>query len=107
MSSVASEIKNVTAITKANVYYEGKVISYSLIKEDGSKLTLGTLFPGSFNFNTGAPEKMEIVEGACKVKLAGEQEWQTYQAGEAFEVPGNSSFDISVDAIANYICTFM
>ena len=36
--SVPTEFKNVTAIAKANVYFDGKVVSHSILFPDGSVL---------------------------------------------------------------------
>jgi uncharacterized protein YaiE (UPF0345 family) len=50
---------------------------------------------------------MEIVAGACKVKLDGSETWQSYAAGTLFRVPGKSGFTITVEAdIVEYICSF-
>ena len=38
-----SNFKNATITKKANVYFDGKVISYTLSFEDGSKKTLGVM----------------------------------------------------------------
>src|SRR5690606_10217852 len=98
---------NVTAVCKANVYFDGGVVSHSIVFPDGMKKTLGLIRPGSYNFNTDAPEIMAITAGACRVKLQGESAWKTYGEGTAFSVPGKSSFDIVVDSgIAQYICSF-
>jgi len=95
-------------VCKANVYFDGKVVSHTVHFKDGSKKTLGLIYPGSFNFKTGAPENMEIIAGVCKAKLAGESGWKSYAAGSAFQVPGNSSFDIAVESgVAEYICSFL
>ncbi len=102
-----SEFKNVSVPAKANVYFDGKVLSHTLLFADGSKKTLGLIFPGEFRFNTEAPEGMEMIAGDCRVKMAGEEGWTRYQAGQSFRVPGHSHFDIGVDAgIAEYICSF-
>lgn len=97
------------AVTKqANVYFDGKCVSHSITLADGSKKSLGVILPSTLSFNTGAPEIMETVAGACRVKLAGETEWQTYAAGESFKVPGNSSFDIEVSGEPyHYVCHFV
>ncbi|MDO3378930.1 pyrimidine/purine nucleoside phosphorylase [Geoalkalibacter halelectricus] len=97
---------NVTC--KANVYFDGKVVSHSLVLADGSRKTLGLIFPGEFKFNTAAAERMEIIAGHCRVRLAGQGDWRDYPAGSSFEVSGNSSFEIAVDeGIAEYICSFL
>src|SRR4051812_26844094 len=95
----------ITAIAKANVYFDGKVVSHTLVFPDESRRTLGLIYPGAFHFGTGAAERMEIIAGACRVKLDGSSEWNTYAADQAFEVPANSGFDIEVaEGICEYIC---
>jgi len=108
MSSIASEFRGVTAVAKANVYFDGKVVSHSLLFPDGSKKTLGLIYPGKFHFGTEKPERMEIVAGACWVKLDGQSAVNSYPAGQAFEVPGKSGFDIEVKSgLCEYICSFL
>jgi hypothetical protein len=103
-----SEFPGVTAIAKANVYFDGKVVSHSILFPDGSKKTLGLIYPGTYKFDTGLPERMEIVAGSCRVKLAGGGAFQPYGAGTQFDVPGKSSFEIAVDSgIAEYVCSFL
>ncbi len=92
--------------TKANVYFDGKCVSHTVELADGSKKSVGVILPASLNFGTGAPEVMELVDGACRVKLAGSSEWQSYSGGQSFNVPGNSSFDIEVTQTLHYICHF-
>ncbi|MDP2785773.1 MAG: pyrimidine/purine nucleoside phosphorylase [Sulfurimicrobium sp.] len=101
-----SQFDNVTVVKKANVYFDGKCVSHTVQFPDGSKKTVGVIFPSSLVFNTGAPEIMEINGGVCKVRLKGESEWKTYQAGEKFSVPGNSSFDIETVELLDYVCHF-
>src|SRR5438093_10218748 len=108
MSNVPTEFHNVTAIAKANVYFAGKVVSHSIIFPDGNKKTLGLIYPGKFHFGTDKAERMEIVAGECSVKLDGQSSTQIFRAGEAFEVPTKSGFDIEVcDGLCEYICTFL
>jgi uncharacterized protein YaiE (UPF0345 family) len=49
---------------------------------------------------------MEINTGTCRVRLAGEMEWKTYGAGESFQIPGDSRFDIEVTEMLDYVCHF-
>lgn len=108
MTSIPSEFTGVTAFTKANIYYDGKVLSHAIVFPDGSRKTLGIVFPGTYTFGTGQPERMELVAGQCEVKLAGEQESRSYHIGDVFEIPGNSSFEIEVaEGICEYICSFL
>jgi purine/pyrimidine-nucleoside phosphorylase len=102
------EFKGVTAVAKANVYFEGKVVSHTILSPEGERKTLGLIYPGSFHFGTDAAERMEIVAGSCQVKLDGGSTWSTHQAGEQFEVPAKSGFDIEVaGGICEYVCSFL
>ena len=102
------EFSPVTAVAKANVYFDGKVISHSIVLADGSRKTLGLIFSGSYHFGTDAPELMEITDGTVEVTLDGATSPARYSAGESFEVPGKSGFTIAVsEGIAQYVCSFL
>jgi purine/pyrimidine-nucleoside phosphorylase len=106
-SSAPVSFANVEVLAKANVYFEGKVVSHTVVFADGSKKTLGLIYPGSFHFGTQAAERMEIIAGACRARLDGQTEWKAYSAGSDFRVPGSSGFTIAVESgIAEYICSF-
>jgi uncharacterized protein YaiE (UPF0345 family) len=106
--SIPQQFDQVSVVCKANVYFDGKVISHSVLFTDGSKKTLGLIYPGSFFFGTGAAEIMEVVAGSCSVRLKGESEWKTFVAGTHFKIPAQSGFDITVDnGICEYICSFV
>ena len=102
------EFLNVTAVTKANVYFEGKVVSHSILFQDGSKKTLGLIYPGEYHFGTEKAERMEIVVGHCSVKLDGASDRVNYAAGQHFDVPAKSGFDIAISSgICEYVCSFI
>ncbi len=103
-----AQFPNVTAVAKANVYFDGKVVSHTILLANAEKKTLGLIYPGKFHFGTDKAERMEIVAGACAVKLDGSADVQTYAAGASFEVPAKSGFDIEVaDGICEYVCSFL
>ena len=103
-----TEFRGVTAIAKANIYFDGKVVSHTLVFPDGSRKTLGLIYPGAFHFGTDAAERMEIIAGACSVKQDGTTAWNTFKAGQMFEVPAKSGFDIKVDSgVCEYVCSFL
>lgn len=108
MSTVPEEFVGVTAVTKANIYFDGRVVSHAIIFPDGSKKTLGLIYPGEYHFNTQAAEEMKIVAGNCKVLLDGAGASQGFAPGDAFDVPGQSGFTITVEhGICEYICSFL
>ncbi len=107
-ATIAERFSNVTVLTKANVYFDGKVVSHTLLFPDESKKTLGLIYVGKFHFGTKAAERMEIVSGNCIVKFDGSAQLHSFQQGEAFEVPADSGFDIEVtQGICEYICSFL
>ena len=101
-----AQFDNVSVKKKANVYFDGKCVSHTVLLPNGTRSTIGVIFPSSLTFNTQAPELMEINLGSCKVRLKNEETWKTYGAGEKFTVPGNSSFDIQVTEMLDYVCHF-
>jgi uncharacterized protein YaiE (UPF0345 family) len=108
MSTIPSEFSNVTALSKANVYFEGKVVSHTLRFPDQSKKTLGLIYPGKYHFGTDKAERMEIVAGDCSVKLDGQPGVKSHGQGAVFEIPAKSGFDIEVSAgLCEYICSFL
>jgi len=102
-----SQFENVTLVKEANIYYDGKVTSRTVYLPCGSRKTLGIMLPGEYEFNTGAKEHMEILSGEVDILLAGESEWKTYKGGEAFDVPGNSSFKLNVKSVLDYCCSYI
>lgn len=100
------QFDNVSVIKKANVYFDGKCVSHNVVFADGTKKSVGVILPAKLVFNTGAPEIMELLDGECKVTLAGAGEAKTYKGGESFNVPGNSSFEIEVISTVHYVCHF-
>jgi purine/pyrimidine-nucleoside phosphorylase len=102
------EFVGVTVQTKANVYFDGGVVSHTVHFADGSKKTLGLIRPGTYHFGTSAPERMEIVAGTCAVTLDGRAVDESYAAGTHFEVAGQSGFTITVQSgLCEYICSFL
>ncbi len=110
MSSLPVQFTGVTVVTKANIYFDGNVVSHTVLFADGTKKTLGLIRPGSYHFNTAAAERMEIVAGACSAKLDGVPTTQDYAAGTHFDVPANSGFTITVGpkaGLCEYVCSFL
>ena len=104
---MSTQFDQVSVVKKANIYFDGKCVSHTVVFPDGSKKTIGVIFPSSLVFNTGAPELMELNVGECRIRLQGESEWKTYSAGEQFNVPGNSKFEIETVETLDYVCHFL
>ena len=101
-----SQFDNVSVVKKANIYFDGTCVSHTVLLPDGSRKSIGVIFPSLLEFNTGAPEVMEILAGVCKVKLPGDAEGKTYRAGESFSVAAGSCFEIETVETLEYVCHF-
>jgi purine/pyrimidine-nucleoside phosphorylase len=101
-----TEFKNVTVVKKANVYFDGKVTSRTVLFADGSKKTLGVMLPGEYEFGTADKEVMEILAGNLEVLLPGAKQWRTFKVGDVFDVPARSKFSLKVKDVTDYCCSY-
>lgn len=101
------QFQNVAVIKKANVYFEGKVTSRTVLFADGTRKTLGIMLPGEYEFGTEAAELMEMLGGEMDVLLPGQELWRTFKAGESFEVPANSRFKLKIPTVVDYCCSYL
>ena len=84
------------------------MVSHTLRFEDGSKKTLGLIYPGEYHFGTATAEYMEIIAGTCDVVIDGTGVSIKFAVGTGFEVAANSGFTITVgEGICEYICSFL
>ena len=90
---------------KVYEYFDGNIKSIGF-NTDTLPATVGVMIPGEYVFNTADKEKMTVVSGALTIKLAGENEFTTYNAGESFDVDANSAFDVKVTTETAYLCLY-
>jgi purine/pyrimidine-nucleoside phosphorylase len=100
------QFENVTIIKRANIYFDGKVTSRIAVFPNGTQKTLGIMLPGEYKFNTDAREIMEVLGGEITVRLPGSDAWQTFRVGESFTVPAKSSFELKIENVADYCCSY-
>ncbi|MGB6327699.1 MAG: pyrimidine/purine nucleoside phosphorylase [Halarcobacter sp.] len=100
--------KRVDLIKKANIYFDGKITSRNYTNGEGVIKSLGVMLPGDYSFDTKAAENIEIISGKVEVLFGGmDSNWETFKDGESFDIPANSSFEIKVDEITDYCCTYL
>ncbi|WP_461519873.1 pyrimidine/purine nucleoside phosphorylase [Porticoccus sp.] len=90
---------------KVNKYFDGTVVSIGFQTET-LPATVGVMAPGEYEFGTSKKEVMTVVSGALTVKLPGRDDWQTFNAGDNFEVPANATFQLKVAVDTAYLCTY-
>lgn len=102
-----TEFKDVTVVKKANVYFDGKVTSRTLLFPDNTKKTLGIMLPGEYEFSTADKEIMEILSGDLEILLPKAKGWRPIRGGETFEVPARSTFNLKVKGLTDYCCSYI
>lgn len=99
-------IDNASIVKKANIYYDGKVTSRTVNLADGNTQSLGIMLPGEYTFGTNEAEIMEMLSGELDIKLPGE-DWKTLNTPVSFNVPSNSSFDLKINTVTDYCCSYI
>lgn len=102
-----AQFNHVSVLKEANVHFDGKCVSHTVLFEDGKKKMLGVILPtgeDELKFATHTSERMEIISGECEVRIAGEDDFKSYRSGQSFLVKGKSSFAIKTTGIVNYVC---
>ena len=102
-----AQFENVTIIKHANIYFDGKVTSRTLLFPTGERKTLGIMMPGEYEFSTGEREVMEILAGKLDVLLPGHSAWLPIAAGQSFDVPANETFQLRVYEVTDYCCSYL
>ena len=57
--TATTQFDQVSVIKRANVYFDGKCVSHTVLFADGTRKTLGVILPGTLNFGTDAPELID------------------------------------------------
>lgn len=101
-----TQFNHVSVEKKANIYFEGRCMSHTVLFADGKKKMLGVILPGDeeLKFATHTSEKIEIISGECYVQLPSNNNFQNYRAGQSFFVKGNSHFTLKCSEVVNYVC---
>jgi len=103
---MSSHFDHVSIAKQANIYSDGKCISYNLTFPDHTKKTVGVILPAMLSFGTDAAETMEIVTGKCKVRIGETGDWTMYEGGQRFHVPAAASFELEALEPVHYVCHF-
>lgn len=94
------------AATSHNSYFDGGVQSLGF-EPDGPRASVGVIQPGTYVFDTAAPERVTVVAGALDVRLSAEGNWSSHPNGTVFEVSGDSSFEVRAESPSAYLCEYL
>lgn len=101
-----SKFENVSVVKEANIYHDGRVTSRTVEFSDGTIKSLGIMLEGTYTFNTADREVMEMISGSFEVRLPGSDKFVSMQTPCSFEVEANSAFDIKVQSVTDYCCSY-
>ena len=90
---------------KHNKYFNGNVQSLGLEGHE-KPVTVGVMAKGEYEFGTAEPELMHVVYGELNVKFSASDNWQTFEKGSEFMVPGDSKFQLRVPVDTAYLCFY-
>jgi uncharacterized protein YaiE (UPF0345 family) len=83
------------------------VTSRTVLFPDGSRKTLGIILPGQYEFSTEDKEQMEVLAGELRVKLPENDSFESFGAGQTFEIPRHSTFLVQTDQVSDYCCSYI
>lgn len=104
---ISKELLDIKAMTKANIYWDGKVISRTYHRKDGSKFTLGVITAGTYTFDVGDKEVVSLIAGEAEIILPEEKEWHSVKTPDIFEIPAHSQYQIRTPEVVEYLCDYI
>jgi len=99
--------ENMTVLPKANIYFEGRVVSHTAYDPSGNKFTFGVIMPGSYEFDVESKEVIDYTAGSAKLLIPGNCEWIFVKAGDRVTIPENCKFKIISEDITEYVCAYV
>lgn len=90
---------------KVNEYFDGRVKSIAFQTET-LPATIGVMAAGDYEFGTAAKEYMTVTSGRLSALLPDASAWKTFTAGQTFEVPANSKFQVRAEVESAYLCLY-
>ena len=79
----------------------------SCVQMNATSASVGVMVEGEYTFSTAEPEEMTVISGALNVLLPDATDWQVYEAGSVFNVPGHSEFHLQVAEPTSYLCRYL
>ena len=73
---------------QSNEYFSGKVKSIGFSSSSTGRASVGVMVEGEYTFSTAT-------------------DWQVYEAGSVFNVPGHSEFHLQVAEPTSYLCRYL
>ncbi len=99
------QFNQVSVAKKANVFFDGKCVSHTVTLSDGSRKSVGVIFPSTLRFDLTTREVMEVIDGTAFVTINGGPEI-AYGAGQSWAVDAGGHFVVRTEAPLHYVCHF-
>lgn len=88
-----------------NEYFNSTVKSLGYKTAKGNS-TIGVMEDGEYEFKTSTHEIMTVIEGELAVQLPNNSDWNSFKAGQSFEVKADSSFKVKSVGQTSYLCNY-
>ncbi|RJG27455.1 pyrimidine/purine nucleoside phosphorylase [Massilia cavernae] len=98
---MGTHFEHVSMEKKANIFADGKCISYTLTFPDGETKTVGVIMPGGVTFAADTDETFEVVEGKGSVSINGDT--KDFAGGQRFHVKAQERFDVEAAGPVHYV----
>jgi len=95
--------QNVSVKKKPNIFYDGRVISWTIILSEDSRKSLGVMLPGEYEFEPPTDEIMEFISGELDILLPGSK-WTAVNNNDKFFISAQTSFKVNIRTLTEYCC---
>ena len=100
--------ENVSLVTKANVYFDGRITSRTFYTKDGERKTLGIVMPGEYTIEVGDEERIDVTGGLLEVQTVEDKGgWRKVGPGETVTVPAKTTFTMRTYVVSDYACSYI
>src|SRR5438067_13513137 len=85
-------------------YFGGNVQSLKFRGGEG-EISVGVIAPGKYSFPTESTERVQIITGSVQFRTQ-DGAWRSVSAGDAYEVPRETTFEVECNEPTAYVCYF-
>lgn len=100
---MGTHFEHVSIPKKANIFADGKCISYQLTFPGGEVKAMGVVMPGGVTFAADTDETFEVVEGKGRISIGPNGGWTDFTGGQRFHVNAQERFEVEAEGPVHYV----
>lgn len=93
---MTDRFQGVDVITRARLSLGGQRVERTVILPDGEMKSLGLMHPGTYRLQNEEAERLQILAGVARYRLAGEAEWRELREGDTVYLPAQTEYELEV-----------